>query len=132
MTNKDIDQKYQSALDYLYSFVDYSMTRALRYSPDKFDLGRMVVLMDALGKSTKGLSDPACRGHERERLDSSSVCQCIESAAGYQTGLYTSPHLEDYTERIQVNGNAISHAELVELVEYIKPYRCQDPGFDHL
>jgi dihydrofolate synthase/folylpolyglutamate synthase len=36
-------------------------------------------------------------------------------------GLYTSPHLHDYAERIQVNGAGISHAELASLVEELKP-----------
>jgi len=40
---------YQEALDYLYSFVDYSLTRAFRYSPDKFDLGRMHDFVKQLG-----------------------------------------------------------------------------------
>ena len=37
-------------------------------------------------------------------------------------GLYTSPHLLDYVERIQINGAPISHEQLVELVEEIKPH----------
>ena len=36
--------------------------------------------------------------------------------------MYTSPHLLDYTERIQINGEPISHEQLVELVEEIKPH----------
>ena len=39
---------YQRALDYLYSFVDFSMTRSFRWSADKFDLKRMDDLMAAL------------------------------------------------------------------------------------
>jgi len=39
------DQKYQATLDFLYSFVDYSLTRQLRYSPEKFNLDRMRRLM---------------------------------------------------------------------------------------
>ncbi len=45
----ELDEAYQKALDYLYSYVDYSLTRNLRYSPDKFNLGRMVELMARLG-----------------------------------------------------------------------------------
>ena len=41
----DVEERYQQALDYLYSFVDYSLTRQLRYSPDKFNLDRMYQLM---------------------------------------------------------------------------------------
>jgi dihydrofolate synthase/folylpolyglutamate synthase len=53
-----------------------------------------------------------------------SVCALCASglrAAGYRVGLYTSPHLQDYAERIQVDGQPISHDELVALLEEIKP-----------
>jgi dihydrofolate synthase/folylpolyglutamate synthase len=42
-------------------------------------------------------------------------------AAGYKTGLYTSPHLHDYAERIQINGSPIPHDDLIRLVEENKP-----------
>jgi dihydrofolate synthase/folylpolyglutamate synthase len=53
-----------------------------------------------------------------------SVCALIASglrAAGYRVGLYTSPHLQDYAERIQVDGQPIGHDELVALLEEVKP-----------
>ncbi|NOH04531.1 MAG: bifunctional folylpolyglutamate synthase/dihydrofolate synthase [Chloroflexi bacterium] len=52
----------------------------------------------------------------------SALCASALRAAGYRTGLYTSPHLLDYTERIQVSGEPISHEQLVDLVEEIKPH----------
>ncbi len=127
MTNKDIDQKYQSALDYLYSFVDYSMTRALRYSPDKFDLGRMRVLMDDLGNPQKDYPILHVAG-TKGKGSTAALCANALKVAGYQTGLYTSPHLEDFTERIQLNGQAIAPSELVDLVEYIKPHVARIPA----
>ena len=39
----------------------------------------------------------------------------ILQSAGYKTGLYTSPHLKDFRERIKVNGEMISEDEVVEL-----------------
>jgi dihydrofolate synthase/folylpolyglutamate synthase len=49
------------------------------------------------------------------------------SAAGYRTGLYTSPHLQDYVERIQIDGRPISHVQLIELVEQVKPAVAKIP-----
>jgi len=46
-------------------------------------------------------------------------------AAGYRGGLYTSPHLQDYAERIQVAGQPISHAGLVAMVDEFRPYLDQ-------
>jgi len=54
-----------------------------------------------------------------------STCALMASAltaAGYKTGLYTSPHLQDYVERIQIDGQPVSHGQLVELVEQVKPH----------
>jgi dihydrofolate synthase/folylpolyglutamate synthase len=48
-------------------------------------------------------------------------------AAGYKVGLYTSPHLWDYVERIQINGQPISHEQLIELVEEVKPAVAKIP-----
>lgn len=48
-----------------------------------------------------------------------STCAMLESVlreAGYKTGLYTSPHLVDYTERIKVNGQDISQDEFAEII----------------
>jgi dihydrofolate synthase/folylpolyglutamate synthase len=45
----DIDQKYQETLDYLYTYIDFSLEKASRYSPDRFDLGRMRDFMASLG-----------------------------------------------------------------------------------
>ena len=42
------EKEYQDSLDYIYSFIDFSMTRNLRYSPEKFDLSRMKKLMSLL------------------------------------------------------------------------------------
>ena len=49
-----------------------------------------------------------------------SVSHCLASIlqeAGYKVGLYTSPHLKDFRERIKVNGDCISEAEVIEFVE---------------
>jgi len=53
-----------------------------------------------------------------------STCAMLESiyrAAGLRVGLYTSPHLVSFRERIQVNRKPISTSEVVELVEWLKP-----------
>ncbi len=57
----------------------------------------------------------------------SALCASALQAAGYQTGLYTSPHLLDYVERIQINGEPISHEQMIELVEEIKPAVARIP-----
>jgi dihydrofolate synthase / folylpolyglutamate synthase len=57
----------------------------------------------------------------------SALCASALGAGGYKVGLYTSPHLLDYCERIQVDGEPISHELMVELVEEIKPAVARIP-----
>ena len=54
-----------------------------------------------------------------------STCAMLASIlqkAGYRTGLYTSPYINRFNERMQVNGEPISDEELCEITEYIRPY----------
>lgn len=122
----DIQIAYQQALDYLYSFIDYSLTRSFRYSPEKFDLNRMVALLQSLGNPHQAYPVIHVAG-TKGKGSISALCASVLKSAGYKTGLYTSPHLEDYCERIQIDGRPISHAELVDLVEEIKPHAAAVP-----
>ena len=46
----------------------------------------------------------------------------IFRAAGYRTGLYTSPYITCFNERMQVNGEMISDGELAEITEFVRPH----------
>ena len=111
---------YQNILDYLYSFVDYSLTRNFRYSPEKFDLGRMRDLMNAIGNPDQTFPSIHIAG-TKGKGSIAVFCSTALQSSGYKVGLYTSPHLHDYAERIQINGTPISHQDLVDLVEQLKP-----------
>jgi dihydrofolate synthase / folylpolyglutamate synthase len=115
-----IDEAYQQALEYLYSHVDFSLVRGFRYNPDQFDLGRMFLFMEKLGNPEKDYPIIHVAG-TKGKGSVSAMCASALREAGYRVGLYTSPHLHDYAERIQVNGRPIAHHELVDLLEEIKP-----------
>lgn len=116
----DNDSAYQQTLDYLYSFVDFSLQRSFRYSPEQFDLARMRVLMAALGNPERNYPIIHIAG-TKGKGSVASFCASALRASGYRTGLYTSPHLEEYTERIQIDGRPIPPADLIALVETMKP-----------
>ncbi len=111
---------YQQTLDYLYSYVDFSMTRGHRYSADQFDLGRMQALVTRLG-NPEGRYPVIHIAGTKGKGSVAAFCHSALMAEGYRTGLYTSPHLHDYAERIQINGAPIPHDELIQLVEDNKP-----------
>ncbi|HZM25625.1 MAG TPA: hypothetical protein VFC02_28000, partial [Anaerolineales bacterium] len=97
----DIEIQYNKALDYLYSFVDYSLKHSSEIAKAEFNLDRMFALMEELGNPHEKYPIIHVAGTKGK----GSVCALCASAlhaAGYTVGLYTSPHLLDYTERIRI------------------------------
>jgi dihydrofolate synthase/folylpolyglutamate synthase len=117
---------YQATLDYLYTFVDYSLVRNFHNAPGKFDLTRMGALATALGDPQKQYPIIHVAG-TKGKGSVSAFCASALQAAGYRTGLYTSPHLVDFSERIQVNGQPIPPDEVVTLIEQCKPVVASIP-----
>jgi dihydrofolate synthase/folylpolyglutamate synthase len=118
---------YQEALDYLYSFVDYSLERSYRYSAELFDLGRVRTLLQMLGDPHERYPSFHIAGTKGKGSVTAMIASCLR-AAGYRTGMYTSPHLIQFTERIQVDGHAIDEAGLVAGVNEIQPLVEQVPN----
>jgi dihydrofolate synthase / folylpolyglutamate synthase len=122
----DINQQYKQALDYLYSFVDFSLTKQLTYTPDKFNLTRMVEFLELLGNPHQKFPIVHVTGTKGKGSTSAMIASVLQQA-GYSAGLYTSPHLVDYAERIQINGLPISHMDMVSLVDELKPVIARVP-----
>ena len=122
----DIKVQYNKALDYLYSFVDYSLKHSSELAKAEFNLDRMFALMDLLGNPQSKYSIIHVAG-TKGKGSVSALCASALQAAGYRVGLYTSPHLLDYVERIQVDGEPISHVQMIDLVEEIKPAVAKVP-----
>ncbi len=116
----DSINNYQEALDYIYSFVDFSRTHQYNLSPENFDLTRMVQFMALLGSPQNTYPSLHIAG-SKGKGSVSAFCASVLKVAGYKVGLYTSPHLKDFEERIQINGILISRSELVDLVNEVKP-----------
>jgi dihydrofolate synthase/folylpolyglutamate synthase len=122
----DTETAYNQALDYLYSFVDYSLKHSSELAKAEFNLDRMFALMEELGNPQSKYPIIHVAG-TKGKGSVSALCASALQAAGYTVGLYTSPHLLDYVERIQVNGEPISHEFMIQLVEEIKPAVAKIP-----
>jgi dihydrofolate synthase/folylpolyglutamate synthase len=123
----DTETAYNLALDYLYSFVDYSLKHVSELAKADFNLGRMFALMEALGEPQEKYPIIHVAG-TKGKGSTSALCASALMAAGCKVGLYTSPHLEDYCERIQIDGTPLAHEQLVALVEAVKPAVARIPS----
>jgi len=110
---------YQQALDYLYDFINYE-TLPMSRDAAHFDLRRMDELMRRLGNPHQAARSVHVAG-TKGKGSTAAMMASVLTAAGYTTGLNTSPHLIDLRERIKVDGEFIAEAELVSLVEKLRP-----------
>ena len=82
----------------------------------KIDLVQTEVLLDALGRPEQSFRSIHVAGTNGKGSTSHLLASVLQ-AAGYKVGLYTSPHLVDFRERIRINGALISEQEVVDFVE---------------
>ncbi len=85
-----------------------------------FGLDRTIELLDLLGHPEKGLKFIHIGGTNGKGSTASMTANILRKA-GYTVGLYTSPYIFRFHERMQVNGECISDEELVDIVEMIQP-----------
>jgi len=109
-----VSLSYREALNYLYSLTNYEMKAASAYAPQFFDLRRVQRLLDALGNPERRFKSLHIAG-TKGKGSTSAMLASILNAGGYRTGLYTSPHLHSFRERIQVNEALISEADFAHL-----------------
>ncbi len=109
--------RYQQTLDYLFARLPmYQRVGAAAY---KADLDNTIKLTEALGKPHGKLKFIHVAG-TNGKGSSSHMLAAVLQQSGYKTGLYTSPHLLDFRERIKVNGKMIPKNNVVEFVDKYK------------
>lgn len=106
---------YDSALKYLFSQTDYEQMRRVRYNSDTFSLSRMRTLLKKMGEPHKKLRTVHIAGTKGKGSTATMLAQMLKSC-GYKAGLYTSPHVVDIRERISINGEQITRADLARAI----------------
>ena len=102
---------YDEAMQYIH---------AVQWAGHKPGLSRTRTLLAALGDPHKQLKFVHVAGTNGKGSTAAMLAACLQ-AAGYRVGLYTSPFINRFNERIQVDGEQIPDRALVQLVEQVKP-----------
>ncbi|MFC1900312.1 bifunctional folylpolyglutamate synthase/dihydrofolate synthase [Chloroflexota bacterium] len=113
------NDRFQQALDYIYSFVNYE-TEPRPRDAAHYDLRRMDELLVRLGNPHLNTSTVHITGTKGKGSVAAMITSTL-TTAGYKAGLYTSPHLHVFNERIRIDDRLISDDEVITLVEKIKP-----------
>lgn len=118
---------YQETIDYLYAHLPvFHRIGSKAFKPK---LENTQCLCEHLGNPHLKFKSIHIAG-TNGKGSSSHYLAAILQAAGYKTGLYTSPHLKSFTERIRINGQAIPESRVVKYVEDNKSFIADlEPSF---
>ncbi|MGQ0740664.1 MAG: bifunctional folylpolyglutamate synthase/dihydrofolate synthase [Bacteroidota bacterium] len=121
---------YLQTIDYLFTRLPmFSRIGAAAY---KKDLTNTITLCEHLGNPQQKFKSIHVAGTNGKGSVSHMLAAVLQTA-GYKTGLYTSPHLKDFRERIKVNGQMVNEQFVIDFTERIKPMSEQiEPSFFEL
>lgn len=118
---------YTQVLKYLYSLTDYEKDRTARYDPETLDLSRVESALQALDNPHRKFLSIHIAG-TKGKGSTAAICASVLRTTGLRTGLYTSPHLHSFRERIQVDGELISIQDLLATLHTCRPVFDSIPG----
>ncbi|MEO9484642.1 MAG: folylpolyglutamate synthase/dihydrofolate synthase family protein [Ekhidna sp.] len=109
---------YQETLEYLFARLPmYQRVGKVAY---KKDLTNTLRLLDFLKEPHTKFKSVHIAGTNGKGTSAHCIAAALQSS-GYKVGLYTSPHLKSFTERIRINGNEVSESFVVDFVDRIGP-----------
>lgn len=120
---------YDNAIDFLYTQIPmFQRMGANAYKPG---LDTSIALDKAFGNPHSRFPSIHIAGTNGKGSTAHTLAAILQSA-GYKVGLYTSPHLVDFRERIRINGEMISHSAVVDFVNRYRALQldCQPSFFE--
>ncbi len=112
--------RYAEAIERIMGMVDYERPATIPGGRARYDLERIGALLEALGNPHLGIPTVHVAGTKGKGSVTAMAASMLE-AVGYSTGLFTSPHLHTFRERIRVGGRPIPEDEFAWLVEELWP-----------
>ncbi|MDX1445571.1 folylpolyglutamate synthase/dihydrofolate synthase family protein [Lishizhenia sp.] len=118
---------YQETIDWLFQqFPSYQNIGAKAYKPDLYNVEKLCAIFNNPQNDIKTIHVAGTNGK-------GSTCSYISSfltEAGYKVGLFTSPHLQRFTERIRINGEEVKEDFVVDFVAKVKAQKLDySPSF---
>jgi len=109
---------YKQTLDYLFSMLPmFSRIGAAAFKKDLINIKKLCNFLGDPYRNFKTIHIAGTNG----KGSVSHMLASILQTAGYKTGLYTSPHLKDFRERIKINGKMVNEKFVVDFTGKIKP-----------
>ena len=118
-TRREPLEDYEAAIAWLLAFADFERGSAPRRSAPAFALDRIRSLLARLGEPQHGRITIHVAG-SKGKGSTAAMLESILRAAGLRTGLFTSPHLHDFTERIRILGAPLPQFEFARLCEDLR------------
>lgn len=111
---------YAEAVAYLESLVDFEKLGFRRHFADTVSLDTIRALLENLGQPQRGLPCVHIAG-TKGKGSTGAILESILAAAGYNVGLFTSPHLVSFRERIRIGQQMASENDIIWAVERVQP-----------
>ena len=124
-------QSHSEAVDWLMSFADFERGSGPRRAKGDFALDRIRSILRRLGDPQHGRTTIHIAG-SKGKGSTAAMLESVLRAAGFRTGLFTSPHLHDFAERIRIQGAPLPEQEFSRLAEQmrhvIEAELAEEPG----
>lgn len=123
MSEKDLESNYTESLQYLTNLTTFGIN---------FGLGRIQELLKRLGNPEKVLRVIHVGGTNGKGSTTVMIARILEEA-GHKVGVFTSPHMHDYRERMVINRQMIPKANVIQVISRVRPH-LEDmvkEGFEH-
>lgn len=112
---------YKQAKYYLNNFINYENIPGITYASEEYSLKHIRELLHRIGNPHLHSKTVHIAGSKGKGSTAAIIAQVLIDS-GYKTGLYTSPHLHDIRERIQINSKSISKKDFSILLTTLKPH----------
>ena len=123
MSEKDLEKEYSESLQYLANLTTFGIN---------FGLGRIQELLKRLGNPEKVLRVVHVGGTNGKGSTTVMIARILREA-GYKVGVFTSPHMHDYRERMVINGQMIPKEKVIKVIARVRPHleAMVAEGYEH-